>query len=245
MTIHYGIDNFASEHPTVVTVGSFDGVHGGHAVLLGRLMAMAERLACHSAVVTFDPHPRIAMGRADGMQLLTTVEERASLLEKMGIDHLVVVRFDEEFRSQSYEEFVRSLVAKMAMRGMVVGYNHRFGRGSEGRYESLQPIAQELGFEVERVAQHTDAGDKVSSTVVRNLIANGDMRRMTEILGHPYIIIGMARTGVVVIEDDNKQLPCSGCYDAVVNGHAVEIAIDNRHIILAEALSGRVVIEFK
>lgn len=245
MTIHYGIDSFTSCYPTVVTVGSFDGVHGGHAVLLGRLTAMAQRLACQSVVVTFDPHPRIAMGRAEDMQLLTTIEERACLLAKSGVDHLVVVHFDDNFRSQSYEEFVRSLVTSVGMRGMVVGYNHRFGRGSEGRYESLLPLGQELNFEVERVEQHTDAGDRVSSTVVRNLIANGNMRRMTEILGHPYIVIGMARTGVVAVEDDDKQLPCSGCYEASVNGRDMEITIDGRHIILAEMVDGRVVIEFK
>ncbi len=245
MTIHYGIERFCSDASTVVTVGSFDGVHGGHAVLLGRLTTMARHLACQSVVVTFDPHPRIAMGRAEGMQLLTTIEERARLLEERGVDHLVVVRFDDEFRSQSYEEFVRSLVTKLGMRGMVVGYNHRFGRGSEGRYESLLPLAQELGFEVERVEQHTDSGDRVSSTVVRNLIASGNMRRMTEILGHPYIIIGIAHTGVVVVEDDSKQLPCSGCYEAVVDGCDMEITIDGRHIILAERVDGRVVIEFK
>ena len=243
MEIHYGIDNFTLACPTVVTVGSFDGVHGGHAALLGRLTAMAERLACRSVVVSFEPHPRIAMGRAEGMQLLTTVEERAHLLAQRGVDHLVVVRFDEEFRAQSYETFVRSLVAKMSMRGMVVGYNHRFGCGSQGRYESLQPVAKELGFEVECVEQYTDGGDKVSSTAVRNLIASGDTRRAVAMLGHPYIIIGMARERVVTIDDDVKQLPCSGIYSAKVNDTPTEIAIDNRTIILAERYDGRVVIE--
>lgn len=243
MKIHYGIDSFTADSSTVVTVGSFDGVHGGHAVLLRRLTAMAERLACQSVVVTFEPHPRIAMGRAEGMLLLTTIEERAHLLAQCGVDHLVVVHFDEAFRQQSYEEFVRSLVAKMGMRGMVVGYNHRFGCGSQGRYESLQPVAGELGFEVECVAQHTDAGDKVSSTVVRNLIAAGDAKRAVAMLGHPYIIIGMARERVVTIDDDVKQLPCDGIYPAVVNGIATEIAIDNRTIILAARYDGRVVIE--
>lgn len=243
MEIHYGIDNFTSACPTVVTVGSFDGVHGGHAALLERLTAMSERLACQSVVLTFEPHPRIAMRRAEGMQLLTTVEERAYLLAKRGVDHLVVVHFDEEFRSQSYEAFVRSLVEKINMRGMVVGYNHRFGCGSQGRYESLQPVAEMLGFEVERVEQHTDAGDKVSSTVVRNLIATGDTKRAVAMLGHPYIIIGMARERVVNIDDDIKQLPCSGIYSATVNDTPTEIAIDNRTIILAGRYDGRVVIE--
>jgi FAD synthase len=183
------------------------------------------------------------MGRAEGMQLLTTIEERARLLAKRGVDHLVVVRFDDEFRSQSYEEFVRSLVTKLGMRGMVVGYNHRFGRGSEGRYESLLPLAQELGFEVERVEQHTDSGDRVSSTVVRNLIASGNMRRMTEILGHPYIIIGMAQSGVVAVDDAYKLLPPSGSYMATINGERRDVRVESRSVILSEKIDGRVVIE--
>jgi riboflavin kinase/FMN adenylyltransferase len=207
-------------------------------------MSLARSLDAESAVVTFEPHPRIAMGRAEGMRLLTTVQERALLLGRYGVDHVVVAHFDEAFRSQSFEQFVReSLVAKLGMVGMVVGYNHRFGCGSQGRYESLQPVAGELGFEVECVAQHTDAGDKVSSTVVRNLIAAGDAKRAVAMLGHPYIIIGMACERVVTIDDDVKQLPCDGIYPAVVNGIATEIAIDNRTIILAARYDGRVVIE--
>lgn len=243
MTIHYGIDAFHSERATVVTVGSFDGVHAGHAQLLGCLCNMAQRLGLESVVITFDPHPRIAMGRAEGMQLLTSVEERAYLLAQYGVDHLVVVRFDEAFRTQSYDTFVRSLVDRLKMRGMVVGYNHRFGRGSEGRFESLQPMAEELGFEVVRVEQHTEGGDKVSSTVVRRLIDEGHMQRAAEIMSHPYIIIGVATEGVVRVEDDTKQLPCDGKYDALVNGKQMSINIDNRSIRLGEAVTGRVVIE--
>lgn len=243
MTIHHGIEEFCSDGATVVTVGSFDGVHGGHAQLLGSLCCMARRLDAESVVITFDPHPRIAMGRAEGMQLLTSVEERAYLLAQHGVDHLVVVRFDEAFRTQSYETFVRSLAERVKMRGMVVGYNHRFGRGSEGRFESLQPIAEELGFEVERVEQHTEGGDKVSSTVVRRLIEDGRMQRAAEIMSHPYIIIGVATEGVVCIKDDAKQLPRSGQYDAVVNGKQMSINIDNRLVHLDEKVTGRVVVE--
>lgn len=243
MTIHYGIDAFHSERATVVTVGSFDGVHAGHAQLLGCLCNMAQRLGLESVVITFDSHPRIAMGRAEGMQLLTSVEERAYLLAQHGVEHLVVVRFDEAFRTQSYETFVRSLVERLKMRGMVVGYNHRFGRGSEGRFESLQPMAEELGFEVARVEQHTEGGDKVSSTVVRSLIDEGRMQRAAEIMSHPYIIIGVATEGVVRVEDDTKQLPRSGTYDAVVNGKQMSINIDSRLIRLGEAIGGRVVVE--
>ena len=159
MILHHGFDSLPEGLRTVVTVGSFDGVHEGHHTLLDRLIAMSRRLHAESVVVTFEPHPRIAMGRAEGMKLLTSIQERAWLLGGYGVDRVVVVRFDEQFRQQSFEEFVRgSLVSKLGMVGMVVGYNHRLGRGNEGNYESLKPLGSELGFELERVEQYTDLG---------------------------------------------------------------------------------------
>ena len=232
MILHYGIESIATAGRSVVTVGSFDGVHAGHSSLLEHLCAMARRLDAESVVVTFDPHPRMAMGRAEGMQLLTTIEERAYLLGRYGIDRLVVAHFDERFRSQSYEEFIRSLVKGLGMVGMVVGYNHRFGRGSEGNYESLLPLAAEYGFEVERVEQHSADGHKVSSTVVRNVVQSGDMSLASQLLCHPYIIIGNASQGVLRPSAD-KLLPPSGRYAARINGVAQEADIRNGEVYVA------------
>ena len=187
MTIDYGFDTISGSLRTVVTIGSFDGVHSGHKVLLSALKRMAQRLGAESVVVTFDPHPRIAMGRAEGMGLLTSIEERALLLEREGVDRMVVARFDDEFRSQPYDAFVREvLVAKLGMEGMIVGYNHRLGRGNEGNYESLLPLSKECGFELECVSQHLVDGAKISSTVVRDVMARGDMREVEHLLGQRF-----------------------------------------------------------
>ena len=244
MALYYGFDALHELHPTVVTVGSFDGVHAGHHRLLGQLKAMAERLSARSVVVTFEPHPRIAMHRDEGLKLLTTVEERTLLLERYGIDCVVVAHFDEEFRRQSYAAFVRDcLVGRLGMVGMVVGYNHRFGKGSEGSYDSLVPLAREYGFEVERVEQYTDTGDKVSSTVVRRLIEQGDVERARQMLAHPYIIIGMAHEGVLIVEDSYKLLVGEGEYPAVVNGRATRVEIVGRTIRFSDDVKGSVVVE--
>jgi riboflavin kinase/FMN adenylyltransferase len=233
MTLHYGFESLPENLRTVVTVGSFDGVHAGHRTLLARLRTLASRLGAESVVVTFEPHPRIAMGRAEGMQLLTSVQERALLLGRYGVDRVVVVRFDQKFREQGFEEFVRgSLVAKLGMVGMVVGYNHRFGRGSEGNFESLGPVARELGFELERVEQYTDSGDKVSSTVVRGLMERGDVERAREVMGHGYIIMGRVEGGLLRVEDEYKLLPADGVYGVVVNGMKQNIEIRDREIVL-------------
>lgn len=248
--LQYGFDTSSKPIRSVVTIGSFDGVHQGHRVLLEHLKAMAERLSAESVVVTFDPHPRIAMGRAEGMQLLTTVEERARLLEEVGIDHMVVAHFDEEFRSQPYESFVRDmLVERLGMVGMIVGYNHRLGRGSEGNFDKLQPLAVECGFALECVAQHREDGEeKVSSTVVRNVIAEGDMERARRLLGARYMLSGVAERGVITGIDESKMLPPSGEYECSIECGGIttrtSVTINERSVSIAASVSGRVVVTF-
>lgn len=248
--LQYGFDTPEVRCRSVVTIGSFDGVHQGHRALLEHLKAMAERLDAESVVVTFDPHPRIAMGRAEGMQLLTTIEERARLLEEVGIDRMVVAHFDEKFRTQPYECFVRDiLIERLGMVGMIVGYNHRLGRGSEGNFDRLQPLATECGFELECVAQHREDGeDKVSSTVVRNVIAEGDMERAARLLGARYMLSGVAHEGAIAAIDEYKMLPPSGEYRCSVECEGVTIPailkIVDRTATLSANISGRVIVIF-
>ena len=248
MTIDYGFDIISGNVRSVLTIGSFDGVHSGHKVLLGSLKQMAKRLDAESVVVTFDPHPRIAMGRVEGMGLLTTIEERALLLEREGVDRMVVARFDEQFRSQPYDAFVReSLVGRLGMVGMIVGYNHRLGHGNEGNYDSLKPLAAECGFELECVSQHLVDGAKISSTVVREVMSQGDMREVEHLLGQRYVVMGDAKEGVVDITDQYKLLPLSGVYNADITfnniRYSAQIEIQGRRVVLFERIDGRVVIE--
>lgn len=248
--LQYGFDTSAAPRRSVVTIGSFDGVHQGHRALLEHLKAMAQRMDAESVVVTFDPHPRIAMGRAEGMQLLTTIEERARLLDEVGIDRMVVAHFDDKFRSQPYESFVRDmLIERLGMVGMIVGYNHRLGRGSEGNFDKLQPLAAECGFELECVAQHRALGDeKVSSTVVRNTIAEGDMERAARLLGARYMLSGVAREGVIADVSEYKMLPPSGEYRCNVECEGVVtpaiLKIVGRTATLSANICGRVVVFF-
>lgn len=244
MRVEHNFDTIAPRR-SVVTIGSFDGVHRGHRVLIEHLHAMAARLDAESVVVTFDPHPRIAMGRAEGMQLLTTIEERASLLRDAGIDRMVVAHFDEAFRSQPYELFVReSLVAKLGMVGMIVGYNHRLGQGSEGNYERLRPLAEVCGFDIECVAQHTASGDKISSTVVREQILAGDMRRAELLLGARYMVRGEAVDGAIMDIDPYKLLPPSGEYCCMVNDTEHVATVDDRTIYIPDVRDGHTTLLF-
>lgn len=250
MILHHGFHDIDGPLRSVVTIGSFDGVHAGHRIILSRLRAMAARLDAESVVVTFEPHPRIAMGRAEGMGLLTTIEERALLLADAGVDHLVVAHFDDKFRSQPYEAFVRDmLVGKLGMVGMIVGYNHRLGRGSEGDYDHLQPLALECGFELERVSQHTNDGAKISSTVVRGVIASGDISSAATLLGGWYTVMTSVVEGVADIRDTYKILPPDGRYDVVVTisdrSIATTLCIVGRRLHLPEVPNGDAVISFR
>ena len=248
--LQYGFDTADMPRRAVVTIGSFDGVHQGHRVLLEHLKAMAKRLDAESVVVTFDPHPRIAMGRAEGMKLLTTIEERARLLEEIGIDRMVVAHFDDKFRSQPYESFVRDmLIGHLGMVGMIVGYNHRLGRGSEGNFDKLQPLAAECGFELECVAQHREMGDeKVSSTVVRNVIAEGDMEHAARLLGARYMLSGIVEDCVITGINEYKMLPPSGEYECRVECDGILmpsiIKIEDRKVAVAPSVSGLATVVF-
>ena len=243
MKIHYDIDKFTSQRATVVTIGTFDGVHLGHAAILRRLTAMAARLDADSVVVTFEPHPRIAMGRDDGMGLLTTVEERALLLARYGVEHVVVVHFNEAFRRRSYDDFVcNTLVAQLGMRGMVVGYDHRFGRNNEGGYEQIKPLSVQYGFEVERVEQYQDMGDGVSSTAIRRLISEGNMRRAVEMLGHPYIFTGVRDMESTVVQNERKLLPPSGIYLADIRGCSVEVEVQGDRVRFVDGKCGEEIV---
>ncbi len=149
MKVHYGFDSLPAFRSPVVTVGSYDGVHCGHRAILQRINEIAEQNNGESIVVTFAPHPRIVLGKAEGLMLLNTLDEKMVLLEEVGIDHLIVAPFTEEFSRLSSEEYVRNyLVEKIGVRTLVVGYNHHFGHNKNGDFRFLQSLQEECGFEV-------------------------------------------------------------------------------------------------
>ena len=163
MKVVWGFDNPPLLRNAVATVGSYDGVHRGHCILLGEVMRRAKACGGESVVLTFEPHPRITLGNDEGLMLLSTFEEKCRLLEQVGIDYVVVIPFDEAFSRLSREEFIDDyLVGKLGIKQLVVGYNHHFGHNKEGNHSFLQ---QHGALQVVQVAQYTDNGGKISSTV--------------------------------------------------------------------------------
>lgn len=225
-------------------MGSFDGLHEGHLELLRRVKSLATELGGESIVLTFDPHPRYVLGTGERMQLLTTLDEKLWLLERTGIDNVIVITFTREFSQLSAEEFVEQKLARIGVRSLVVGYNHRFGHKKEGDYDFLE--AREGGFEVHMVEQQQIVGSKVSSTIIRQQLSRGMTSKAARLLGHPYVAMCDVRSGLATEIDEHKLLPPEGDYDVRVDGAERRLTIAaNRHLRIDPApVDGKVMIEF-
>lgn len=221
MKVHYGFNSLPAFRAPVVTVGSYDGVHGGHRAILRRINELAAQNGGESVVVTFAPHPRIVLGKADGLKLLNTLEEKIALLEEVGVDHLIVAPFTEEFSRLSSQEYVRDyLVERIGVHTLVVGYNHHFGHNKDGDFRFLQSMQAEYGFEVYEISRQQIDDEKVSSTVVRQLITAGDVAHAMRLLERPYILITNLKERAI---DPYKLLPPNGRYRVEIEGQGAAV----------------------
>ncbi len=226
MRVFRGFDNLPTFRHAVATIGSFDGVHCGHRVLLNEVRSITSQQGGESIVFTFDPHPRITLGKAEGLRLISTTEEKLRLLESEGVDNVIIIPFTLEFSRLSPEDFIRKVLIEMVgVKYLVVGYNHHFGHNKAGDFELLADNS--AGLNIVRVEQHRVASDKVSSTIIRNAIKQGDMAQAERLLGHPFIIIGVLSNdgSVEYSEREYKQLPPAGEYSVRVG------CVDNHLII--------------
>ena len=245
MRVFRGIESLPPLKNAVATMGSFDGVHSGHRALLERVKQRAKELDGESVVLTFDPHPRYALGTAEGMQLLSTLEEKIWLLEQAEIDNLIIIPFTLEFSRTSPMDFIHSLT-RLGIRSMVVGYNHRFGHKKEGDFNYLASHGD--GMEIAMVEQQQVANGKVSSTIIRQTIEAGEMERVAQMLARPYIIIGNCNgEGLLTDLGNDKMLPPAGTYRAKVNGEECQITISEERIVRVEGevKEGKVLVEIE
>ncbi|WP_320020000.1 bifunctional riboflavin kinase/FAD synthetase [Labilibaculum manganireducens] len=191
MKIYTDLKDFSAINP-VVTIGTFDGVHLGHRKVIRRLQELAQKVKGETVIFTFYPHPRLVLNTEDnGLRLINTLEEKKVLLEAAGIDHLVVYPFTKEFSKLTYIEFVEKILVKqLGMKYLVVGYDHRFGHNREGKYEDLKVFADQLNFKIERQDVLNMDAINVSSTKIRNAIADGDIQMANKYLGYRFFIKG-------------------------------------------------------
>ena len=193
------LDYVTFDSNSVVTVGTFDGIHAGHRSLIQKLVSKAAELNCRSVVVTFDPHPReILQPGSQGIGLLTSLEERAELLGQLGVDLMVVIPFNRDFSLLSSEDFLREIIfKKIGLKAFIIGYDHHFGKDRLGDKSTVEQLGKDLGFSVDVIEAREINQVIVSSSLARrSLIHDGDIHLVKECLGRSYQL-----TGIVVYGD--------------------------------------------
>jgi riboflavin kinase/FMN adenylyltransferase len=196
MNVHRDLQLLPEFTNAVMTIGTFDGVHTGHRQILKQLKEEAALLNGETVVVTFHPHPRNIVGDTSGVQLITTLDEKIGLLQQLGIDHLVVVPFDESFANQTAEEYITDFLYKYFKPSvLIIGYDHRFGKKRQGDYHLLEEMGRQLGFAVKEIPQQVLNEAAISSTEIRKALLHADAATATALLGYAYFFTGQIITG--------------------------------------------------
>lgn len=230
MEVYRDVADFHPTSGTIVTVGTFDGVHIGHRTILKRLNELAKENDGESVLLTFWPHPRLVLFPDDNeLKLLSTLNERIELLEESGIDHLIVHPFSVDFSRITALEYVRDILVKeLNVSKLVIGYDHHFGRNREGNLEELKTMAPDYGFEVEEISAQEIDDVNVSSTKIRNALLEGDLSKANEFLGYRYSVSGKVvkgrrigrsigfPTANVHPDESYKLIPGEGVYSVMV-----------------------------
>ena len=236
MRIFRDLDNLPVFRDPVVTIGTFDGVHKGHRVILDIVEKWKAQTVGETIVLTFWPHPRMVLQPDNNdLRLLNTLDERIAQLDRAGVDNVVIIPFTQEFSRLSYLDFIRDiLVEKIRVKVLVVGYDHHFGKNREGSFDQLLECAPIYNFELVQVPAEQIDNISISSTKIRKALSEGDVRKASEYLGYPYgiegeIIHGDERgrtigfpTANIFISENYKLLPATGVYAVKVelNGQA-------------------------
>lgn len=220
-----GISQFNKPHQTIITIGTFDGVHIGHRTILNRLINNAKSSTLKSTVLTFFPHPRMVLQKDADLKLLNTLDEKKQILEKLGLDYLIVHRFTKQFSRLSATDFVRDiLVNGLKTKKIIIGYDHRFGRNRNANINDLRAFGATLDFEVEEISAQEINDVSISSTKIRKALLAGDIGTANKYLGYNYMLTGSVKKGKglgrqlgfptanLVIAEDYKLIPQNGAY---------------------------------
>ncbi len=234
LKVFQNIASYELQKPTVLTIGTFDGVHIGHKKIIERLTKNAEKHDLESVILTFFPHPRMVLQKDSDIKLLNTIEEKIELLEQSGLNSLIIHPFDKTFSELSAEEFVKQiLIEKLNLKKIVIGYDHRFGKNRTAGIDELIVFGEKYGFEVEQISAQEIDEIAVSSTKIRKALDNGEIALTNSYLGYNYFFqatvvegkklgrtIGFP-TANLKVSENYKLIPKTGVY-------IVEILLDNQ-----------------
>ena len=219
------ITTFTTEQPTVLTIGTFDGVHLGHQKIIERVVATARQEGLLATIFTFFPHPRMVVQHDKSLKLIHTLEEKKQLLQRLGVDLLVVQPFNEAFAQLTAEEFVSTiLVQHLNVKKVIIGYDHRFGRNRTANINDMRLFGEKYGFAVEEISVQEVDEVSVSSTKIREALNKGDVTTAEHYLGTPYSLTGTVVHGLklgrtlgyptanIQVTEDYKLIPKDGVY---------------------------------
>jgi len=226
MQVHHQIDNLPAFRNAVVTIGTFDGVHKGHQLIIDQMKKEAVSINGETVIITFHPHPRKIIGSNSGkLFLLTTMEERIFLLDAAGIDHLVVIPFTEAFAEQDASVYVKDFLVKyFHPHTIIIGYDHRFGKNRQGDYHLMDELAPINNYIIKEINEKVLNEVTISSTRIREALQRGDIKTANEYLGYPYffegdVIHGDKRgraigypTANIQLNNADKLIPADGVY---------------------------------
>lgn len=199
MQIFYDLDKIERDENTVITLGTFDGIHLGHKKILEKFVETANGINGRNLLVTFSPHPRSVLVKNKNVRLLSTLNEKIPILESLGVLNLLIINFTKEFSEKTSYEFVKEyFVDKIGVKEIVIGYDHHFGKGRDGNFEALSKMGKEFGFNVSMVGPVSVDDITVSSTKIRDALSEGNISLANKLLGRRYSFSG------VVVEGDKR-----------------------------------------
>ena len=237
MIVHTSIQQLPVFQNACITIGTFDGVHSGHQQIIQLMKTEAGKVNGETVIITFHPHPRKVIGaNKTPVHLLNTLDEKITLLEKYGIGHLVVVPFTEAFANQTAEAYITDfLVATFHPHTIIIGHDHRFGKGRSGNFQLLNDKAAEYGYEVKEIPGYMLKDMTISSTRIRESLLRGDIETAAHFLSYDYFFSGIVvegnklgrtigyPTANLFIEDGNKLVPGNGVYAVLINDEKLKI----------------------
>ena len=225
LNIIHSISSFESSQKTIVTIGTFDGIHIGHQKILKKLIKTAKKRKEKSVLLTFFPHPRMVLQKNVAIELLNTIDEKSKLLEEIGLDYLIIHPFSKEFSRLTALDFVRDvLVNQLNTSKLIIGYDHHFGKNREGNIDQLREYSTMYDFEVEEIPAQDIDNVSVSSTKIRNALLTGHLKTANKYLGYHYTITGVVVNGKKIggqigfptanihVEENYKLIPKTGVY---------------------------------
>lgn len=225
MKIYKSINEVLTPKKTIITIGTYDGVHLGHKSILEKMKNATLENIYESVVLTFFPHPRMVLQQDSSIKLLNTIDEKGELLDKFGIDNLIIHPFDAAFSNLSAEEFVKEiLVDKLNIHKIIIGHDHRFGKNRSADINDLITFGKKYDFEVEQISAKEIDEIAISSTKIRKALLEGNIKLANEYLGYPYFISGKVIEGKkigrtigfptanILLSENYKLLPKNGVY---------------------------------